>query len=606
MMHSALRDSLRACTRAAAFAVWLAALTALTSPPPVMAQDAATQTLRLETYLDFESVADAQIAPAGSRIVYTRRWVDKVNDRQESSLWIMNADGSRNRHLVDGGGARWSPDGTRIAFVREGEPTGSQIFVRWMDAEGAVTQITRLENSPSDIQWSPDGRWIAFTSRVADRAEFAGVNLPARPDGARWTGDPKVVERASYRRDRQGYIDTGWTHVFAVPADGGTPRQLSDGDWNHSGIAWSPDAAEIYFASNRRPDADRPENWQESEIYAVTVASGRIRQLTDRRGPDGNPTPSPDGRLIAYTGDDEHRDTYRSQKIYVMNRDGSGSRVISGDFDDQAADLEWAPDGSGLYFNAGREGYANIHFVSVRGGVRPVTEGKHMLELSSFSRDGMAVGTLANAHEPGDLYRFSLASPDRRTRLTEVNADVLQGVKLGEVEEIWYDGEGGFRIQGWIVKPPNFDPARRYPLILAIHGGPHSMYNGAFSFAFQEHAANGYVVLYTNPRGSTGYGSAFANAINHDYPGADFPDLMRGVDEMLARGYIDTLNLFVFGCSGGGILTTYIVGNTDRFRAASANCSIVNWMSAMGTSDAFSYTRTFAKYFWEDPTEWMD
>jgi dipeptidyl aminopeptidase/acylaminoacyl peptidase len=225
--------------------------------------------------------------------------------------------------------------------------------------------------------------------------------------------------------------------------------------------------------------------------------------------------------------------------------------------------------------------------------------------MSSFSKDGTAVGTIASAHEPGDIYRFLLRNPRDATRLTEVNADVLHGVTLGEVEEVWYES-GDFRVQGWIVKPPNFDPSRQYPLMLAIHGGPHGMYNGGFRFAFQEHAANDYVVLYTNPRGSTGYGTAFANAINHDYPGADMPDLMKGIDEVLARGYIDADNLFVYGCSGGGILTSYIVGNTDRFRAASANCPIVNWMSAMGTSDAISYARTFEKPFWEDPTEWMD
>ncbi len=590
--------------RASVYLMVLAASLAAFAAAPLPAQQ--SRALQLEQYLDWEWVSNPQISPDGSRIVYTRQWVDKVNDRRGSSLWIMDANGSRNRHLVDGGGASWSPDGTRIAFVEEGEPRGSQIFVRWMDAEGATSQITRLENGPSNVTWSPDGTRIAFTSRVDDRADFAGVELPKRPDGAKWTAEPKVVERASYKRDRQGYTDTGWTHVFVVPAEGGTPRRLTDGDWNHSDIAWSPDGTEIYFSSHRAPDADRPENWQESEIYAVTIATGDIRQLTNRRGPDGDPVPSPDGRLIAYTGMDENRDTYRNRQILVMNRDGTGSRVISGDYDRQASNLTWAPDGSGLYFNVRREGYANVHFVSVSGGVRAVTEGKHTLSMSSLSKNGTAVGVLESAHEPGDVHSFPLRDPNRRTRLTRVNEDVLQGVTLGEVEEIWYESEGGFRIQGWIVKPPDFDPSQKYPLILAIHGGPHSMYDGSFSFPFQDHAANGYVVLYTNPRGSTGYGSAFANAIDHDYPGADFPDLMKGVDEMIGRGYVDPENLFVYGCSGGGILTTYIVGNTDRFRAASANCPIVNWMSAMGTSDAFSYTRTFEKYFWEDPTEWMD
>ena len=567
---------------------------------------AAQQRLALERYLEMETVSNPQISPGGAHIVYTRGWVDKIDDRRASSLWIMNADGSRNRALTDGGGARWSPDGTRILFTAAGERHGTQLFVRWMDAEGATSQVTRMQNAPSSPRWSPDGRSIAFTSRVDDQADFAGVRLPARPDGASWTAEPKVVERARYKRDRRGYVDTGWTHIFVVPADGGTPRQLTTGAWDHGGISWSPDGAEIYFVSYRAPDWDRPENWQESEIYAVGVQSGDIRRLTERRGPDSGPVPSPDGRLIAYTAGDEHRDTYRNQKIYVMNSNGSGKRLISGDYDRQSGGLQWAPDGTGLYFNVSREGYRQLHFVSVEGGVTQVTEGAHLFSLSSFTEDGTAVGTISAAHEPGDIYRFPLSDPGRVTRLTEINADALRNLELGEVEEIWYDSEGGFRVHGWIVKPPGFDPGRSYPLMLAIHGGPHGMYNGGFNFAFQEHAANDYVVLYTNPRGSTGYGTGFANAINHDYPGADFPDLMSGVDEMLGRGYIDERNLFVYGCSGGGILTSYIVGNTDRFRAASANCPIVNWMSAMGTSDATAYMRTFEKPFWEDAAEWID
>lgn len=574
-------------------------------PIPTLGQDTGTRRLSLENYMDMESVSNPQISPDGNQIIYARSWVDKLNDSRKSSLWIIDADGSRNRTLSEGSGARWSPDGTRIAYTHEGDPRGSQIFVRWMDAEGAKSQITRLDNGPSNLRWSPDGQWIAFTSRVDDSADFAGVQLPSRPEGADWTSEPKVVERAGYKRDRQGYIDTGWTHLFVVPAAGGTARQLTNGEWNHSDIAWGPDGKEIYFSSYRSDDWDRPENWQESEIYAVNVTTETIRQLTNRPGPDGNAVPSPDGQLIAYIAGDKHRDTYRNQRIYLMNHDGSGSRLISGDYDRQSGGLRWSPDGRGLYFSVSREGYRSLHFVSIDGGVIQLTEGKQLLTLSSFSDNGIAVGTITSAHEPGDLYRLNLDNPANPTRLTEVNADVLNGVTLGAVEEIWYRSDP-FEIQGWIVKPPDFDPSRKYPLMLAIHGGPHGMYNGGFNFAFQEHAANDYVVLYTNPRGSTGYGTEFANAINHDYPGVDMQDLMAGVDEVIATGYVDEDNLFVYGCSGGGILTTYIVGNTDRFTAASANCPIVNWMSAMGTSDAISYTRTFETPFWENAEEWMD
>ena len=579
------------------------ALTWLGIQSPIEGQE--TVRLSLDHYMDLETVSGPQISPDGSRVVYTRSWFDMVNDRRESSIWIMETDGSRNRHLLEGAGVRWSPDGTRILFTAPGEPGGAQIHVRWMDAEGATSQVTRLDNGPGNVRWSPDGDWIAFTSRVDDRADFAGVSLPDRPDGAQWTAGPKIVERAGYKRDRSGYVDTGWTHLFVVPAEGGTPRQLTRGDWNHNGIAWSPDGTEIYFTSYRTEDWDAPENWQESDIYAVEVVTGSIRRLTDKRGADGSPVPSPDGSLIAYISGDEHADTYRNSRIHVMNRDGSGQRSISGDYDRQSSGLMWAPDGSGLYFSVSREGYRSLHFASVDGGVERRTEGSHLMTLSSFSDEGMAVGTISSAYEPGDLYRWSLDNPEDPIRLTNVNADILHNVTLGEVEEIWYPSDP-FDIQGWIVKPPDFDPNREYPLMLAIHGGPHGMYNGGFNFAFQEHASNDYVVLYTNPRGSTGYGTEFANAIQNDYPGVDMQDLMRGVDYMLETGYIDEENLFVYGCSGGGILTTYIVGNTDRFTAASANCPIVNWMSAMGTSDAISYTRTFEVPFWEDPTEWID
>jgi len=579
------------------------AFSSLADPALLAGQE--TVRLSLEHYMDLESVAGPQIAPDGSRIVYTRNWFDMVNDRRESSVWIMDSDGSRNRHLLDGGSVQWSPDGTRILFTAPGEPGGSQIHVRWMDAEGATSQITRLANSPGNVRWSPDGNWIAFTSRVDDRADFAGVILPDRPDGAQWTAGPKIVERAGYKRDRSGYVDTGWTHLFVVPAEGGTPRQLTTGDWNHNGVAWSPDGTEIYFTSYRTNDWDAPENWQESDVYSVQVTSGSVRRLTDKRGADGSPVPSPDGSLIAYISGDEHDDTYRNSRIHVMNRDGSGQRSISGDYDRQSGGLVWAPDGGGLYFSVSREGYRSLHFASVNGGVQQLTEGRRLITLSSLSENGMAVGTISSAYEPGDLYRWSLDDPEDPMRLTNVNADIMHNVTLGEVEEVWYRSDP-FDIQGWIVKPPDFDPERQYPLMLAIHGGPHSMYNGGFNFAFQEHAANDYVVLYTNPRGSTGYGTEFANAIQHDYPGVDMQDLMRGVDYMLETGYIDRENLFVYGCSGGGILTTYIVGNTDRFTAASANCRIVNWMSAMGRSDAISYTRTFEVPFWEDPAEWID
>ena len=582
---------------------------ALVGPPALMAQASAgaggsgMQKLTLDKYLDWETVSGPQISPDGRQVVYSRGWIDKMNDRRESTLWIANSDGSRKRELVDGASATWSPDGTRIAFVAPGEPEGPQIFVRWMDAEGATTQITRLEQSPGSLRWSPDGTQVAFTMLVEDEEPWP-LDMPSRPEGAEWTEGPKIVTRMDYRQDRVGFVDQGHTHLFVVPADGGTPRRLTDGLWHHNGPEWTPDGSEIFFTSLRETDAEY--NWRESEIYAVNVASGGIRQVTMRRGPDNGATPSPDGRLIAYTGEDWNDDTYSNAEIYIMKPDGSDIENISGDFDRglrRGTQLMWAPDGSGVYFNVGQAGTRNLHFASIDDGVRQVTSGNHMLTLSSFTEDGQAVGLLEDSQNPVDVIAFDLNEPDNLHQLTNVNDDVLAGVNLGEVEEVWYKSVDDWDIQGWIVKPPDFDPSAKYPLILSIHGGPHGMYDVGFDFGWQNHAANGYVVLYTNPRGSSGYGSAFGNAIKNAYPSKDFDDLMAGVDEVIGQGYIDEDNMFVYGCSGGGVLTAWVVGHTDRFRAASSNCPVINWLSFVGTTDGPGWYRNFEHFPWDDPTE---
>lgn len=573
---------------------------ALAAPAPTAAQADEMRPISLEMYLDLESVSNPQISPDGRQIVYTRGWVDKMNDQRESSIWIMNADGSRNRFLVDGSGPIWSPDGARIAYTATGEPEGSQIFVRWMDAEGATSQVTRLEKSPSGLRWSPDGSAISFTMTVEGEPAWT-VDPPGRPEGATWTEGPKVVTRADYRQDRQGFVDEGWRHVFVVPAEGGTARQLTDGYWNHSTGEWTSDGEEIVFSSLRTEDSEL--SWRESEVYALSVQSGTIRQLTTRVGQDSGPIPSPSGDLIAYRGSDFHTDTYRNSGVYVMERDGSNARLISGDFDRQINGMQWAHDGSGLYLTVSSEGDRNLHFVSVSGGVREVSTGDHMLSLSSFTADGRAVGTFTSPLVPSDIVAFDLSNPARRTQLTKVNEDVLGGVTLGDVEEIWYESLDGFQIQGWIVKPPDFDPATKYPLMLSIHGGPHGMYNVGFNFGWQEHAANGYVILYTNPRGSSGYGSPFGNAIKNAYPSKDYDDLMKGVDEVIARGYVDDQNMFVYGCSGGGVLTSWVVGQTNRFAAASANCPVTNWLSFVGTTDGIGWYNNFENFPWDDPSE---
>ncbi|HKG91254.1 MAG TPA: S9 family peptidase [Gemmatimonadaceae bacterium] len=564
--------------------------------------------LSLDTYLEWEDVQSPQLSPDGRQVIYTRRWVDKLNDRWESSLWIMSADGSRNRFLVNGSNAKWSPDGSRVAYFAKGEPSGTQLFVRYMDADGASTQITRLTETPADLAWSPDGKWIAFRQLVLARDNWR-IDLPPAPKGAKWVEPPRVVQKVEYRRDRQGYVDDGFRHIFVVPADGGTPRQVTSGDWDHGAPEWTPDGARIVFSALRVEDADY--SWRESEIYSADVASGAIAQLTHRKGPDQDPAMSPDGKLIAYTGFDSTDATWVDSRLYVMNADGSAPRALTEKLDRSPQGIMWAPDGAGVYFNVESEGSRNLYYVPLRGGEpRAVTRGQQVLTVSDVGRGGLAVGVNSTPRRPNEVVSVSLttakggpAAGTVRT-LAAVNDDVLTGKKLATVEEIWYPSVDGYRVQGWVVKPPDFDPSKKYPLMLTIHGGPHSMYNTAFNFAWQEHAANGYVVLYTNPRGSTGYGSAFGNAIKNAYPGKDYDDLMAGVDTVIGRGYVDPQNMFVYGCSGGGVLTAWIVGHTDRFAAASSNCPVINWVSFVGTTDGgvFWYNN-FEKRPWEDPSE---
>src|SRR5712692_10214154 len=277
---------------------------AVAVPAAARAQETASDTLLpVEHYLDWEQVADPQLSPDGMQVVYTRRYVNKLEDKWESALWIMAADGSKNRFLVKGSSARWSPDGTRIAYLAEadGEPKATQVFVRWMDAEGATSQITRLTETPSELRWSPDGKVVSFAMLVPKKAEW-DLSMPSSPKGAKWTAAPRMVDRLHFRQDQRGFMETGFMHLFVVPADGGTPRQLTTGDWNvgarfdglESGVGydWTPDAKTIVFDGLKEADADY--RYRESQLYAVEVSSGSVRQLTTRRGNWGKPVVSPD------------------------------------------------------------------------------------------------------------------------------------------------------------------------------------------------------------------------------------------------------------------------------------------------------------------------
>ena len=603
-----------AAARTCVAMVAAAALVALIPTTHSAAQEThADDLLTVGHYLDMERVADPQISPDGSQIVFTRSWVNKMEDRMESEVRIMDADGGRQRFLLDGSSPRWSPDGTRIAYLAPGEPAGQQIFVRWMDGEGATSQVTREIETPSNFKWSPDGAYIYFQRRVPHANPWP-IDLPPAPEGASWTPPPRIVDRIHYRYDRIGFLEDGFTHLFRVPSEGGTARQLTSGEWNAGatfapgvgsvGYDLTPDGGTLVF-DGLMEDADGL--YRESHVYAMDLESGEIRQLTSERGPWGRPVVSPDGRSIAYTGYPWTSQTYKTTELYVMEADGGNPTLVSGALDRDVGSMHWADDSRGVFFTAGDRGTMNVHYATRDGTVNQVTEGNHMLSLTSAARDGHAVGTLTSPHRPGDVVAYDLNSPGDLNQLTRVNDDVLAGKRLGDVEEIWYESTGGTQVQGWIVKPPDFDPARSYPLILHIHGGPHAMYNVSFSYPYQNFAANGYVTLYTNPRGSTGYGTDFGNAIDNGYPSVDYDDLMAGVDALIDRGYVNEDQMYVTGCSGGGVLSSWVIGQTTRFAAAGVRCPVINWMSFAGTADitVWGYYR-YHGYPWDNPDKYLE
>jgi len=558
-----------------------------------------------------EYANDPQISPDGKRIVYVRTSLDIMSDRSRGNLWIINTNGSNHRPITSGNRSdfspRWSPDGKKLLYGSTVE--GSvQLYLRWMDT-GQTAKLTNLTSSPGGVSWSPDGKWIAFSMFVPSRSK-PFTTMPAKPKGAKWAGNPKVITKLRYRADGAGYLPDGYRHLFVLSAEGGTPRRLTDGDFNHNGNPqWTPDSKSLIFTSNRRPGWEYDS--RNSEIYEIAIADKSIEALTNRKGPDSNPTLSPDGKWIAYTGFDDRLQGYQISKLYLMKRDGSNSRVISGKFDRGIGSLNWKK-GKRIYFRYDDKGNTKIAYIEPGGKIttllsnlggttlgRPYTSGSY-----SVAANGTIAYTESRPGYPADLAVYDPSSGNTR-RITRLNEDLLGHKTLAKVEEIWWESSYDKRkIQGWIVKPPGFNPNKTYPLMLEIHGGPFANYGDRFSAEIQLYAAAGYVVLYSNPRGSTSYGEEFGNLIHHNYPGQDYDDLMSGVDTVIAKGYTDTKNLFVTGGSGGGVLTAWIVGHTNRFRAAVSAKPVINWYSFALTSDGYPM---FYKYWFPGfPWDYME
>jgi dipeptidyl aminopeptidase/acylaminoacyl peptidase len=558
-----------------------------------------------DTFMDMESVSATSISPDGRQIVFAREWIDQMKDQSRTNLWLVDVDSGRPRELTRGNwrdtAPVWAPDSKRIAFLSDRDGT-NQVHVVYMDT-GEVAQLTHLQRAASGLRWSPDGRQLAFTQSLPDEEPAVKIELPKRPRGAEWAKGPTVVDRISWARDGTGPVEKGYTQVFTVDAIvGGTPRQITDGKFSHNDPEWSADGSKLFISAIRKPDAEYLNG--DSEIYAIDLKTLAVTALTTRKGPDSNPTASPDGKWIAYTGSDDKNFTSHLASLYLMDSSGGGKKLLAGNLLSSPGEVAWAADNSGVYYTVGEKGSTTIYFTSTSGQTRKISDGVHMLNGVSIANNGQAAAIRTSPLEPGYVTTFNVrGTAPAYKKLVDVNEDVLAGRTLGNVEEIWYPSKDGLKIQGWIVKPANFQAGRKYPLVLFIHGGPWSMYDVGFNWSFQNFAANGYAVLYTNPRGSTGYGQEFVNGIQFSYPGKDYDDLMAGVDAAIAKGYIDERNMFVCGGSGGGLLTAWIVGHTNRFAAAAAMRPVIDWVSFVGVTDSGGWYRQFEKFPWEDPAD---
>ena len=591
-------------------AALLAGAMILATPLAAGAEAPARPVLSPADLFSLEQASEPQVRPDGRQVVYVRVSNDITTDRARRSLWLVDADTGAQQPLVAGPGnhmsPRWSPDGKRLAYVSTAEGGAPQLFVRWMDT-GATARIATLENAPDAISWSPDGRSIAFLMfTAAEGLRLANGPAPTKPEGATWAEPLRIFDGLRYRTDSEGYLRPGAAQIHVVSAEGGAPRRLTSGAFDNQGpLSWSRDGTKILFSSAREPGWERDPGLV--DLYELTIGSGGIRRLTDRVGPDMAPALSPDGSQIAYLGYDDRKAAYNDTHLYLAQADGSSPRRLAADLDRSVDDLRWAADGRSLIIQYVDEGVTRLGRVDLAGKLTPIPAdlgGGSLDRPYSGGAFDAAGGTVAwtrtTTQRPADLM---IQRAGRTIQATRLNEDLLGDRTLGKVEYLPVNSSiDGRTVPAWLVYPPNFDPKKTWPLILEIHGGPNTSYGPTFATDMQLYAAAGYVVLYTNPRGSTSYGEAFAGLIDKNYPGPDYDDLMSAVDAAIARGFVDERNLFVTGGSGGGVLTSWIIGKTDRFRAAAPQKPVINWTTEALTSDIPVLTSGywFAKPPWED------
>lgn len=587
----------------------LTAISALIAALPVQAEiEPPSKRFTAERVFDMEYATNPEISPDGKSIVYVRHGMDRQTDRDTGSLWIIDLATGTQRPLNDGaaGAPSWSPDGTRLVYsaATNGKPS---IRMLYLDT-GRSYSLAQFAEAPSGAVWSPDGKTIAFEMFVpGEKPGFA--KPPAAPEGATWNEPVKVYDDLTFRADGAGYLKDGTTQTFVLTVDGGTPRQVTSTEASLSGPEWL-DNDTLLVTGNLAEDRDMDPI--ESEIYAVELSDLTVRSLTSRDGPDGSPVVSPDGKTIAYRGYDDKVLSYQQDNLYLMNADGSGSREIAADFAGEAGSLAWAPDGKSLLMLSGDHGVLTLFRVTMAGEVSQVVTNIGGTSIGrpyadgSFSVSGgkkpVIAYTAGFADRPAEVATVGIDGKSQKV-LTALNDDIIPYLDMPKMEEIKVASSAdGLEIEAWVALPPDFKADGSFPMILEIHGGPFQMYGPFFASEIQRYAAEGYVTVWSNPRGSTGYGEEFAHKIDKAYPGNDYDDLMSIVDELVARKYVSEDRLFVTGGSGGGILTAWIVTKTDRFAAAASIKPVINWMTMALAADIAQYVRRH----WIRADPWSD
>ena len=588
----------------------------------------------------FVWIADPQISPDGSEIAFVRVTVDRQRDQYDSAIWAVHANGrDAPRQLTVGTrdlSPRWSPDGTHLAFIRtverDGRPLGPQIFVMPL-AGGEPRAITQMPRGATNPIWSPDGTTIAFTSTTRseelprDEVQFSETTRTRETD-------VRVITNPAYRANGVagfGYVDADRpSHVWTVTtaADGeplAAPRQITNGEFGVVSHAWARDASAIYFVSDRRPRAYALPD--DADIYSVGKDGGEPRLVASIDGRIGAFTVSPDGRRVAFVAaaNGKPERSFDQPDLWVATIDGGSATNLTASYDfdiggglsgDQRAPRGQHPaspvwtSNDSVIVRAGHQGSAPL--VPFRVGTQSQAYSGHSPtraeEVVSYTADAKGVRfalVLSSPTRVGDLFVVDGETGEAPRKLTTFNDELFAKVAMSAPEEIWYPSFDGKKVQGWILKPPDFDATKKYPLIVQIHGGPHAAYGHTFTHEFQWMAGRGYVVLYTNPRGSSNYGQEFGNAIQFNYPGDDYKDVMAGVDAVVKRGYVDESRMGVTGGSGGGLLTNWVVTQTNRFKAAVSQRDISDWSAFWYTADFTQFTPSwFRKAPFEDAADY--